>query len=257
MDNVVNVRYSSSLTWAITTDGTLWGWGDRRGIAGSISTIGDGASENRYSPVRIMDDVMAVYPGHTYAMAVTTDGTLWAWGENRDGRLGDGTTERRYTPVPIMDNVSTVHPGFSNTMAITTDGTLWAWGENRSDWRILGDGTTEDRHSPVRIMDEVITIYLASAHIMAIREDGTLWAWGLSNILGDGTTENRLNPVHIKDNVIILNPHSVPSWTFGHTIVINEDGTLWAWGMNHNGQLGDGTTENRLSPVRILDNMLP
>ena len=88
--------------------------------------------------------------GENHSLAVLTDGSLWAWGDNRSGRLGDGTTTHRNAPVHIMDGVAAVASGPNHTLALRADGSVWAWGSN-SDGR-LGDGTTTNRHIPVQVV---------------------------------------------------------------------------------------------------------
>ena len=82
-------------------------------------------------------------------MAVKTDGTLWAWGDNSYGQLGDGTTTHRLSPVQVGSGFASVAAGYYHTVAVKTDGTLWAWGYN--DYGQLGDGTTTYRLSPVQV----------------------------------------------------------------------------------------------------------
>ena len=139
---------------AITTDGTLWGWGG----AGSrmidhrnFGQVGDGTRIPRYSPVKVMDDVIAVSAGGDHAIAITTDNSLWAWGNNSVGQLGDGTNTRRTSPRRVMNDIASVSTGNFHTIAVRTDGSIWTWGWNM--YGQLGDGTTQDRNSPVKIMD--------------------------------------------------------------------------------------------------------
>lgn len=155
MDDVVAVSAGSLHTMAITTDGVLWGWG-----GGDVSTpqgvqnfgqVGDGTRILRYSPVRILDDVVAVSTGVAYTVAITTDNSLWAWGQNRMGQLGDGTNTRRTSPRRVMNDIASVSAGSHQTIAVRTDGSIWAWGRNMHGQ--LGDGTTQNRNSPIKIMN--------------------------------------------------------------------------------------------------------
>jgi len=157
-----------------------------------------------------------------------------------------------------MEDVVAVSVGQDHTMAIKADGSLWAWGWNGQGQ--LGDGTTENRYTPVRIMEDVAMVSAGRDHTAAIKTDGSLWVWGLNDRgqLGDGTTTRRLEPVHIMDDVAAVAASGITGAFAHHTLAVKTDGSLWAWGANTNGQLGDGTTEDRHSPVHIMDNvMLP
>jgi len=126
--------------------------------------LGDGATEYRLDPVKIMDSVSYVSMSLNHIMATKTDNSLWAWGWNNDGQLGDGTMEDRLTSVKIMDSVSSVSAGYaaaiygaygrtrsrSYTIATKTDGSFWTWGDNY--YGQLGDGSPyEYSIIPVRI----------------------------------------------------------------------------------------------------------
>ena len=239
---VQSVSLGDSHSAAIDRDGNLWLWGHNL-----WGELGDGSTENRYEPVKIMDGVQSVSLGLFFSAAIKTDGSLWLWGNNTYGQLGDGSHVTRYEPVKIMDDVQTVSLGGYHSAAIKTDGSLWLWGDNRRGQ--LGDGSTETRYEPVKIMDDVKTVSLGEYHSAAIKEDGSLWLWGKNEKgqLGDGSTENRYEPVKIMNGV-----QSV-SLGDDHSAAIKEDGSLWLWGDNYYSQLGNGQEGDCHSPVKIMD----
>ena len=175
-------------------------------------------------------------------------------------REGETTTthENVHYPTWIMDDIAQVSSGDFHTMAIKADSSLWAWGLNSSGQ--LGNGSSESQCNPVWIMDGVVAVSAGSTHTLAIRSDGSLWAWGENNYgqLGDGSSENRLSPVRIMDEVFAVSASSAPDPGpgLGHSMAIKSDGSLWAWGANRDGQLGDGTTDDRHSPVRVMEDVV-
>jgi alpha-tubulin suppressor-like RCC1 family protein len=250
---------------AIKTDGSLWAWGRN-----SSGVLGDGTTENRLLPVKIMDEVASVSHSSSHTMAIKTDGTLWAWGNNNSGQLGDGTTETRTTPVNVMDGVTSVSARAACTMVIKTDGSLWACGSNYNGQ--VGDGTTTDRHTPVKVMDGAQSVSIGHNHVLAVKTDGSLWAWG-DNVfgqLGDGKSTkyefiyDKDEPKLIVDEIIIENNNKLsPSKVMDgvcavsagafFSMAVKTDGSLWTCWRNRYGQLGDGTTADRISPLKIMD----
>lgn len=188
--------------------------------------------------------------GERHSVAIKTDGTLWAWGDNTDGQIGDGTEIEKSYPVQIgTDNTwSQISAGQLYTMAIKTDGTLWGWGRNLDGQ--LGDGTFSSKQFPVQIGNETNwkLVSAGEIHTLAIKMDSTLWSWGGNSYgeLGDGSNLNQIEPIQI----------GTDTWKFiaagyNYSIAIKSDGTLWGWGNNADGQLGDGTNINKNIPVQI------
>ncbi len=247
-------------TAAIKTNGTLWAWGDN-----STYELGDGTTNNESTPEQIGTDTnwAQVSAGAYYTVAIKTDGTLWAWGDNGDGQLGDGTTISESSPEQIGTDTDwkQVSAGYNNfsTVAVKTNGTLWAWGDNSIGE--LGDGTdvgpdtcpTNDPCSTVPIQIGTDTdwaqVSAGTSHTVAVKTDGTLWAWGENNVgqLGDGTTTQQDSPEQIGTDTDWA---QVSAGAY-YTMAIKTDGTLWAWGYNAFGQLGDGTTNNASRPEQI------
>ncbi len=248
MTGVATVETGSYSTLAVQFDGTLWAWG-----ANWDGQLGDGTDQDRYRPTRIMTGVAAVAAGNNHSLALKTDGSLWAWGYNGLGQLGDGTRTDRLSPIQIMTGVAAVAAGAAHSVALKTDGTLWTWGYNCCGQ--LGDGSQSwDGRPPTQIMTGVTAVATGLYVNFAIKTDGSLWAWGKNDEgqLGDGTTMIRRRPVRVMARGVAAVATGGRDVDGGHTLVIKTDRSLWGWGNNALGQLGDGTTTNRSSPVQIM-----
>ena len=242
---------------AIKTDGTLWTWG-YNGFGG----LGDGTTSNRSSPVTTLGGGTnwKQVSGGNYAhmAAIKTDGTLWIWGSNTYGQLGDGTTSNRSSPVTTLGggtNWKQVALGHDDTAAIKTDGTLWTWGYNANGQ--LGNATTTSRRSPGTVAGGGTNwkqVVGATQNYCAIKTDGTLWTWGNNSNgqLGDGTISNRSSPVTTAGGG--TNWKQV-SCGYKCVLAIKTDGTLWSWGYNNTGKLGNGTTTDQSSPIQPINNL--
>ena len=140
--------------------------------------------------------------------------------------------------------------GGGYVIAIGNDSSLWGWGSNHLGQ--LGNGTSTVQEVPGRIGASTDWKFVSAgkSNTMAIKTDGSLWTWGVNSFgsFGDGTTNGwRTTPVQIGTD---KNWRMVSTSEY-HTAAIKTDGTLWAWGYNHYGQLGDGTTTERNTPVQI------
>jgi len=232
-------------TFAIKTDGSLWGWGSN-----SEGQLGNGTKIRREIPGKIgsSNDWAMVSVGIGHVVAIKKDGSLWAWGRNSYGQLGDGSTIEKLTPTRIGNDTDwkNVSAGGFNTTATKNDGSLWAWGVG-----MLGDGTTNGKNVPTRIgtgFDWQNTSG-GSSFTIALKQDGSLWGWGENTYgqLGDGTNTNKLFPTRIG----LSNDWKTISAGGSYTVALKNDGSLWTCGSNSDCQLGDGTIINKNLITRV------
>lgn len=248
-----SIATGSNYTMALKVNGTLWGWGKN-----TNGQLGDASTTDSYLPEQIgLDSTWTnVAAGSSHTVALKSNGTLWAWGLNSNGQLGDTYLLQQNSPEKIGSDTTWtgISCGDNFTMALKSRGTLWGWGAN--DHNKLGDGTTTEQHSPERIGGDTIWVAVAggSVHTMALKSNGSIWAWGGNGNgqLGDGTTSGQTMPEQIRnatnDWLSVSNGNS-------HTMALKSDGTLWAWGNNGNGQLGDGSNADKHTREQIgLDN---
>jgi alpha-tubulin suppressor-like RCC1 family protein len=248
------IKAGSFHTIALKKDGSLWTWGYNE-----TSHLKDGLSslyDNSNAPFRVgkYEDWATIAAGKNHSVAIKTDGSLWAWGDNEHGQLGDGTETARYVFLKIgTDNDwAIVAAGGNHTVALKTDGSLWAWGAN--GYGQLGDGSSFSyyvRNNPLKIVadNDWAAVAAGGEHTVALKTDGSLWAWGRNEYgqIGDDKRTMRDVPNRIGAD----NGWAVVSAGEKHTVALKKDGSLWAWGSNEYGQLGDGTMENSSTPVRI------
>ena len=232
---------------------TLWTWGCNATF--SAGALGDETTTNRSSPGSVAGAGVtwcSVSMGYSTA-ALKNDNTLWTWGFNSAGSLGSGNSSQRSSPGTTAGGgtnwcfVSMARTG-THAAGIKTDGTLWTWGNNNCGQ--LGDGTITNRSSPGTVAGGGTNWCFVSTgqnSTAAIKTDGSLWTWGCnsSGELGNGTTTSRSSPGTVAGGGL--------TWCLvdvfrKHMIAIKADGTLWTWGYNNFGRLGDGTTTNRSSP---------
>ena len=237
-------------TVALKGDGTVWAWG----YNGS-GQLGDGTRDKSAVPVKVanISGIKAIASGLDHTIALKEDGTVWAWGDNYYGQLGDGTTIYSNIPVKVagMSGVKSIYAGGDRNIVIKEDGTVWAWGDNR-DGR-LGDGTNENSKTPIKIngLTGVTEISVGLCHTVAVKEDGTVWAWGLNSYgqFGDGIYNGySMVPKQITG---ISGVKAVAAGGV-HTLLLKEDGTVWASGDNPYGQLGNGTKSYSCTPIQVV-----
>jgi alpha-tubulin suppressor-like RCC1 family protein len=180
--------------------------------------------------------------------------TVAAWGFNEGGQLGNGSTTDASTPVQVvgLSGMTAIAAGYAHSLALREDGTVWAWGSNFAG--ALGNGSTAAfSPSPVQVagLSGVRAVAGGLGYSLALREDGTVWAWGDNQFgqLGTGSSaDSSLTPVQVAG----LSGVRAIAGGYSHGLALREDGTVWAWGRNVNGELGNGTTTDSLTPVQVV-----
>jgi alpha-tubulin suppressor-like RCC1 family protein len=250
----------------VTTTGRLWAWG-----AGGEGELGDLTTTDKLSPVLVSGPATtswaSVVAGSFHSLAITTTGLLYAWGWNANGQLGDLSVVTKSSPVlvsgPATTSWSVLYAGGGQlpavngqSYAITTLGRLYAWGNNSQGQ--LGDNTTVSKSSPILVSGPASTSWSAmssggqaNATVIAITTAGLGYGWG-ANIQGQAGINSLTNV----SSPIVIQARDITSWALigaglSHSVGISNNGLLYAWGNNTNGQLGDLTTTNRSSPILV------
>ncbi len=207
-----------------------------------------------------LSDVVAVKAGSNFSVALKSDGTVWSWGDNSNGRLGIGESDGSYdTPMPVvggamggdyLEGIVAIAAGEAHALALHESGTLYAWGWNNSMG--LGDGTTTSRSSPIAthigsIAGTIVAIDAGHSRSLALTDGGEVYAWGRRSHDGSshGDTGTPYPVSGLSDITAIAS-----GWRFN--MALTGDGDLYTWGLNSSGQLGDGTTTDKdmvASPV--------
>jgi alpha-tubulin suppressor-like RCC1 family protein len=229
--------------YALRSNGTVWEWGSN----GSTVPV----------LVKGLSGVTAIAGGYYAGYALRSDGTVWAWGTDNYGALGTGTETLCCAPAQVsgLTGVTAIASMGLSAYALRSDGTVWAWGFN--DTGGLGNGTTTHSNVPVQVSGLTGVTAIASGFTTgyALREDGTVRAWGSNSQgdLGDGTTTSSSVPVQVSglSGVTAIAGGGTDSGGVNSGYALRSDGTVWAWGVNWYGQLGDGSTTSSSVPVHV------
>ena len=249
----------------ITNDGNAWCWGRN-----SFGQIGDNSSGGKLIQASLVGKpslagFTSIAPGITHTCARTSDGSAWCWGDNSSGQLGNNTTTSSTSAVQVttdnsgtfLTNVSTVSVGNNASCALKSNGTVWCWGDNSEGQ--LGDSTADSSSFAVQVkkadttpLSTVTAISVGTDHACAILSDKSAWCWGDNSdgATGAGTTVANLGAVRVTKaaNAAFTNVIAISAGA-AHTCALLGDKTVWCWGLNTAGQLGNGSTTTSLVAV--------
>lgn len=275
MEDVKAVAAGDTHVLAIKEDNALYVWGrNKNGALGIADNACDQTDADGYAcqstAYKLMDDVISISAGTDYSMAVTSDGTLYAWGDNGDSQLGlqsvDSISEDdvpyQSVPAKVMDGVNkVVCGGRYHALALTADGDLYCWG--RADVGSIGTMGVDDMENmvqitPLKIMSDVKDMAAGGAHSIALKNDGTAYTWGVNNYgqigikkgefqyaVGNESIYCQATPKKIAENV-----EAIAAGGF-MTMYRSADGVLRTVGCNLYGQLGIGTTDSISTPHAV------
>ena len=255
---------------ALASNSKVYCWGEN-----AYGALGDGTTTNRSSPVAVIQGalpsgatVRQIYAGDYHTCVVTSDTNTYCWGGSTNGQLGDNVSTNTYrtTPAAVVQGalpstigIVQVSAGNTQSCVIAIDNRAYCWGENT--YGNLGNGTTANTQpSPVAVsqgsLPSTRTVRQISVTLGAcvIASDNDEYCWGnnVNGRIGDGTTTDRWVPTKVTQGAIPSGLVSSQIATAFHTCLLGLNKVVYCWGTNGSGELGDGTTTARLSPVTIL-----
>ncbi|HRI64102.1 MAG TPA: EGF domain-containing protein [Polyangium sp.] len=254
-----NIELGDLLGCAQKKTGALYCWGD--GSSGQTGLPGDESPKLAPAQVGQATDWISISSGFRFTCGVRQSGELHCWGANARAAAGMGFVADRLDPTNVSADTDweRVDVQLDNGCGLRTGGNLYCWGRNA--FGHLGDGTNITRVAPTPIgAGKVWTrVALGRTHTCAIASEGggtpAPYCWGLdgNQELGNGSTvTNQLTPMPVTPTTGNTSPWLEIAAGFNHTCAVRQDGTLWCWGRNASGQLGDGTTTTRPDPKQVI-----
>lgn len=246
VSNASMVTIASLYGYALKKDGSVWG----------KIYVGNGTSATQIGGLN--SDVISISGaryGNDFLCAIKRDRTVWCVGDGSQGNLGNGAAEKVSVPTMVQDfrDVKSISVGLKHTCAVKTDGSLWCWGRNT--YGQLGTGDTTDYLRPVKItaLSDVASVSASDTHTCAVKTNGSLYCWGRNNYgqigIGSGQTGNQIVPMAVSGMSSGVNSVTLGQY---HSCAAKKDNTLWCWGYNNMGQIGNNATTEQLTPVKIF-----
>ena len=250
------ISAGSYLGFGIDKNGILWGWGYN-----NFGCLGDNSTTSKRTPISIQGNKKTFCQisigTHYHSSGIDYKGQAWGWGYNKYGQLGNNSIICTCTPVSIQGAKKTfcqISVGNDNVSAIDKNGQIWCWGLN--GYGELGDNSTVSRCTPVSIKGAKKTFCQISTgkfhYTLGLDNNGQIWGWGsnVNGYLGNNSTSSICTPVSIQGAKKTFCYLSAGVY---NASAIDYNGHVWTWGVNNYGQLGDNTTLQRLTPVRVCN----
>ena len=265
---IIQTAIGVTHSMALDSEGKVYSWGEN--VNGLLGT---GDAIPTLSPVLVRTGgtpmegkkIVQISAGGAHSMALDSEGNIYAWGWGGEGQLGNGENNNSNVPILVKKEgtglegktIKKVMAGGMFSMVFTSDGSLYSWGKN--NYGQIGDGTTNNYNLAVAVKTEgtpmagktVVDFSISNEHTVALTSDGQIYAWGRneSGQLGDGTNTASTLPVAVRTvGTPFAGKKAVQvvagGWEGAHSLALGTDGTVYSWGRNLNGQLGDQTTND-------------
>ena len=257
LSGVSEVTAGDISSYALTRSGNVYSWGDN-----TFGQLGNGTTTGSTTPVQLtgLSNIMQIAAGNDHVLALNSDGTVEAWGLNNAGQLGNTTSSYSTTPVavPGLSNVVQVAagglPGWAgHSVALKSNGTVWTWGYGKHGQ--LGQGSATSNPTPTQVsgLSGIVQIAANGDNTYALKSNGTVYAWGddgYDQIGNTSSANNQVTPLQVQ------NLSGVSSIAADGTaaLAIKTNGTVWAWGDNNTGELGDNAACGKycVTPVQAI-----
>jgi alpha-tubulin suppressor-like RCC1 family protein len=253
VNDIVQVAGGLFHSLLVKKDGTVWSCGRN-----TLGPLGDGTNDDKLIPVQVAEltDITQAAGGGEHSLFLKSDGTVWACGNNSSGQLGDGSGMHQNIPVQVNDltDIIQVAAGAEFSLFLKQDGTVWACGHN--GYGQFGNGTNSSSNMPVQVsgLSAIVQVSAGEWHSLFVKSDGTVLSSGRNQYgqLGNGTTAD----TNVATIVSTLAGITQAEAGGIHSVFLKQDGTVWSCGLNsggnNDGQLGDGTMEDRHIPVQVI-----
>jgi alpha-tubulin suppressor-like RCC1 family protein len=272
LTDIVAVAAGNQHSVALTGDGHVLTWGGN-----TYGQLGNATFESSYVPIYVLNDdnlpiekVIAIASGANHVLLLTENNELWAWGKNENGQLADNNPTAYNRPIRVQglpsNRIVQIAAGDSHSMVLLDNGEIWSWGDNSFGQSGLGDIVSS--LIPAKVLQEngnplanIVAITVGDFHSLALSSDGYIWAFGNNQDgqLGNGSTANLSKPAKVQhpDNGNALSGIVYIASGSSHSMAIQKNDVIWAWGNNKYGQLGDGTKQNQSLPEKVNSNDIP